>query len=56
MSSVKERLIQLIESQPDESSVEEIFRALAFAAMVERGVAATGNGRTSSSDETGLQA
>ena len=39
MSPVKEQLIRLIEDQPDDSSHEEILRELAFAAMVERGVA-----------------
>jgi hypothetical protein len=35
----KAQLIQLIEGQPDDSSQEEILRELAFAIMVERGVA-----------------
>jgi predicted transcriptional regulator len=51
MSPAKERLIRLIEEQPDDSSVEEILRELAFAAMVERGVADSDAGRTISNDE-----
>jgi predicted transcriptional regulator len=51
MSPAKERLIRLIEDQPDDSSVEEILRELAFAAMVERGVADSDAGRTISNDE-----
>jgi predicted transcriptional regulator len=51
MSPAKERLIRLIEEQPDDSSVEEILRELAFSAMVERGVADSDAGRTISNDE-----
>jgi len=39
MSPVKEQLIRLIQDQPEDSSLEEIVRELAFAAMVERGLA-----------------
>lgn len=45
MSPAKEQLIQLIQEQPDDSSVEEIVRELAFAAMVERGLADVAAGR-----------
>ena len=51
MSPAKERLIRLIEDQPDDSSVDEILRELAFSAMVERGVADSDAGRTISNDE-----
>ncbi len=51
MSPAKEQLIRLIEDQPDDSSYEEILRELAFAGMVERGVADSDAGRTISNDE-----
>jgi predicted transcriptional regulator len=51
MSTVKEELIRLIEEQPDDSSHDEIIRELAFAAMVERGIADSDAGRTISNEE-----
>jgi len=38
MSIVKQRMKEIIESQPDDSSYEEIIRELAFERMVERGL------------------
>lgn len=51
MSTVKEELIRLIEDQPDDSSHDEILRELAFAGMVERGIADSDAGRTISNEE-----
>ena len=51
MGPAKAQLIQLIEDQPDDSSHEEILRELAFAIMVERGVADSDAGRTTSNEE-----
>ncbi len=51
MSPAKEELIRLIEDQPDDSSTEEILRELAFAAMVERGIADSDARRTISNEE-----
>ena len=51
MSTVKEELIRLIQDQPDDSSQEEILRELAFAAMVERGIADSDAGRIISNEE-----
>jgi predicted transcriptional regulator len=53
MSEVKAEMIRLIEDQPDDSSREEILRELAFAAMVERGLADSDAGRTISNEEMG---
>ena len=53
MSPVKEQLIRVIEEQPDDSSPEDILRELAFAAMVERGIADSDAGRTISNEEMG---
>ena len=51
MSTAKEDLIRLIQDQPDDSSQEEILRELAFAAMVERGIADSDAGRLISNEE-----
>ena len=51
MGPAKAQLIKLIEDQPDDSSVDEILRELAFAAMVERGVADSDAGRTITNQE-----
>lgn len=51
MSSVKEQLIQIIQDQPDDSTLDEILRELAFTAMVERGLADSSAGRVISNEE-----
>ncbi len=51
MSTVKEQFIKLIEDQPEDSSSEEIIREMAFAAMVDRGIADSDAGRTLSNSE-----
>ena len=51
MSTVKEQFIKLIEDQPEDSSSEEIIREMAFAAMVDRGIADSDAGRTISNTE-----
>lgn len=43
----------LIEEQPDDATYEEIMRELAFARMVERGLADAQEGRVISHDEVG---
>lgn len=53
MSSAKTRILQIIQEQPEDSSYEEILRELAFARMVERGLADSGSGRTISHEEMG---
>jgi predicted transcriptional regulator len=49
--TAKARMRQLVDEQPDDSSPEEILRELAFACMVERGLADARAGRTLSHDE-----
>ena len=51
MSTVKEHFIKLIEDQPEDSSSEEIIREMAFAVMVDRGIADSDAGRTISNSE-----
>jgi len=49
----KEKMKELIEQQPDDATYEEILRELAFAGMVERGLADARQGRTVSNEEMG---
>lgn len=49
--SAKEQMIRLIREQPEDSSYDEILRELAFARMVERGLADSEAGRTISHEE-----
>ena len=51
MAIVKERMKEVIESQPDDATYEEILRELTFERMVERGLADSREGRVISSDE-----
>jgi len=53
MGSAKAQLIQLIQDQPDDSSPEQLLRELAFAVMVERGIADSDAGKTISNEEMG---
>jgi predicted transcriptional regulator len=41
-----DQLIHLIQEQPDDSSYDELLRELAFARMVDRGLADSDAGRT----------
>lgn len=50
-TSVKEYMLKIIREQPDDSSYDEILRELAFARMVERGLADSESGRTLSDEE-----
>ena len=49
----KDQLRRLIDAQPDDSSYEEIVREMAFAAMVEQGLADAKDGRLLSHEEMG---
>jgi predicted transcriptional regulator len=51
MQAAKEQMIQLLQEQPDDSSYDELLHELAFAHMVERGLADSDAGRTISNDE-----
>jgi len=51
MSAVKERLIEVIEGQPEDATVDEILHELAFERMVERGLDDVRAGRTVSDEE-----
>ena len=51
MSTVKERVFEIVQAQPDDSSFDEILRELAFSRMIERGLADSRQGRTISNEE-----
>lgn len=51
MSTIKERMTEVIQEQPEDASYEEILRALAFENMVERGLADSREGRMVSNEE-----
>ena len=51
MSSAKETMVKIIQEQPEDSSFDEILRELAFARMVDRGLADSDAGRSISTDE-----
>ena len=53
MASAKEQMKAIIEQQPDDSSYDELLRELAFARMVERGLADSDARRTISHEEMG---
>lgn len=45
MSNVKEKMSEVIRSQPEDATYEEIMRELAFERMIERGLADSRAGR-----------
>lgn len=51
MATAKEKMIEAIQELPDDSSSDEIFRELAFARMVDRGLADSRAGRTIDHEE-----
>ncbi len=53
MSSPKEQMVKIIQDQPEDSSYDELLRELAFARMVERGLADSDARRTISHEEMG---
>jgi predicted transcriptional regulator len=53
MSAIKEKMLEVIRSQPDDASYEEIMRELAFERMIERGLADSRAGKVVSNEELG---
>jgi predicted transcriptional regulator len=53
MSKVKEKMTEVIQSQPDDASYEEIMRELAFERMIQRGLEDSRKGRVISNEEMG---
>ena len=53
MSTAKDELKKILESQPDDSTTEEILRELTFHVMVQRGSGESDAGRMVPIDEIG---
>ena len=51
--TTKEKIRELIEDLPEDTSYDEVIRELAFARMVDRGLADVREGRTISNEEMG---
>jgi len=51
MSNVKEKMTEVIQSQPEDATYEEIMRELAFERMVARGLEDSRQGRVMPNDE-----
>jgi predicted transcriptional regulator len=51
METAREKIVQIVQEQPDDSSYEDILRELAFALMIERGLEDSRAGRTISNQE-----
>ena len=51
MATAKEELEHMLASQPADSTKEELIRELAFELMVQRGLADSAAGRTTSNEE-----
>ena len=51
MTTAKERIVEIIQQQSDDSSYEEILRELAFARMIDTGLDDSRAGRTISNEE-----
>jgi ribosomal protein S3AE len=50
MSTIKERLTEVIQQQPDDATFEEILRELAFERMVQKGLKDAQTGDTISNE------
>lgn len=51
MSTAKEKITELVQKQPDDSSYDEIIRELAFDLMVQRGLRDSEERRTITNEE-----
>jgi predicted transcriptional regulator len=51
MSNVKEKMAEVIQSQPEDATYEEIMRELLFEGMVERGLEDARHGRVMTQNE-----
>jgi ribosomal protein S3AE len=51
METAKQKMAEVIQAQPDDSSYEEIMRELAFERMVERGLEDSRKARTITNEE-----
>ncbi len=53
MNTIKEKMSEIIQIQPDDATFEEIIRELVFESMIERGIVDSEKGRVISNEEMG---
>lgn len=53
MATAKEKMVKIIQEQPEDSTYEEILRELAFERMIECGLEDSRAGRTIANEEMG---
>jgi predicted transcriptional regulator len=51
MSNLKEKMTEVIQSQPEDATYEEIMRELVFERMIERGLADSRSGRVITNED-----
>ena len=51
MSEIKDRMVEIINDLPEDSSYEQILRELALARMIDRGIADSDAGRVINNEE-----
>ena len=51
MSNIKEKMSEVIQSQPEDATYEEIMRELAFERMIERGLTDSRSARVISNED-----
>ena len=51
MATAKEKIAEILEQQPDDSSYDELVREIAFSAMVQQGLSDSDNNKVISNDE-----
>lgn len=51
MATAKEKIIQILDQQPDDSSYDELLQEIAFKKMIDAGLADVDSGKTVSNDE-----
>ncbi len=51
MATAKEKIAEILEQQPDDSSYVELVREIAFSAMVQQGLSDSDNNNIISNDE-----
>ena len=52
-TTAKQKILDIVEEQPEDSSFDEILREIALARMIERGLSDVEAGRTISHEEMG---
>lgn len=51
MNSIKEKMVEIIQNQPDDSTYDEIIRELSFNRMIEKGLQDSDSGNIVSNEE-----